>query len=175
MQQPMVSYIALGSNLGNPIQQLHEALLAIDQLHKTYLLAYSSFYQSAPMGPKDQPAYINAVAKIHTQLSPLTLLDKLQAIENQQGRERKEHWGARTIDLDIVLYDHTIMQTERLTLPHYGAKERDFVLTPLAEISPRLVFPDGESIGQALKNCTHYNLEKIDLKKVNLDKITIKD
>ena len=170
MQQPMVSYIALGSNLSNPVRQLQKALLAMDQINKTYLLAYSSFYQSAPMGPKDQPAYINAVAKIHTRLTPLELLDKLQAIENQQGRERKEHWGARTIDLDIVLYDHTIMQTERLTLPHYGAKERDFVLTPLAEISPELVFPDGESISQALKNCTHYDLMKLDL-----DKITIKD
>ena len=170
MQQPMVSYIALGSNLSNPVRQLQKALLAMDQINKTYLLAYSSFYQSAPMGPKDQPAYINAVAKIHTRLTPLELLDKLQAIENQQGRERKEHWGARTIDLDIVLYDHTIMQSERLTLPHYGAKERDFVLTPLAEISPELVFPDGESISQALTNCAHYNLEKIEL-----DMITIKD
>lgn len=162
MQQAVVSYIALGSNLGNPAQQVRDALLAIDQLPDTYLLAHSSLYQSAPMGPQDQPPFINAVAKVHTKLAPLELLDKLQAIENQQGRVRKEHWGARTIDLDIVLYDHTIMQTERLTLPHYGAKERDFVLVPLAEISPNLVFPDGEAISHALEQCERYQLEQLD-------------
>ncbi|GAA4347686.1 2-amino-4-hydroxy-6-hydroxymethyldihydropteridine diphosphokinase [Kangiella taiwanensis] len=162
MQQTVVSYIALGSNLENPAQQVHDALLAIDQLPGTYLLAYSSLYQSAPMGPQDQPPFINAVAKVHTRLAPLELLDKLQAIEKQQGRVRKERWGARTIDLDIVLYDHTIMQTERLTLPHYGAKERDFVLLPLAEISPTLVFPDGDTINEALEQCERYQLEKID-------------
>ncbi|RDX35306.1 2-amino-4-hydroxy-6-hydroxymethyldihydropteridine diphosphokinase [Kangiella sp. HD9-110m-PIT-SAG06] len=161
MEQAVVSYIALGSNLDNPVQQVQQALLSIDQLSKTYLLAHSSLYQSAPMGPQDQPPYINAVAKIHTQLEPLELLDKLQAIENQQGRVRKQHWGARTIDLDIVLYDHTIMQTERLTLPHYGAKERDFVLLPLAEISPELVFPEGDSVSQALQSCVRYDLRKV--------------
>ena len=114
------------------------------------------------MGPQDQPPFINAVAKVHTRLAPLELLDKLQAIEKQQGRVRKERWGERTIDLDIVLYDHTIMQTERLTLPHYGAKERDFVLLPLAEISPTLVFPDGDTINEALEQCERYQLEKID-------------
>ena len=161
MQPSAVSYIALGSNLSNPKQQVQDALLAIDRLPQTYLLAYSSLYQSAPMGPQDQPPFVNAVAKVYTHLSPLELLDALQAIEKQQGRVRKEHWGARTIDLDIVLYDHTIMQTERLTLPHYGMKERDFVIVPLAEISPNLIFPDGESISQVLTNCPNYELEKI--------------
>ena len=159
--RPKVSYIALGSNLQQPKKQLHQALLAIDCLPQTYLLAYSSFYQSAPMGPQDQPPFINAVAKIHTNLEPLELLDRLQLIEKQQGRVRKEHWGARTIDLDIVLYDHTIMQTERLTLPHYGAKERDFVLLPLAEISPELIFPDGKPLRKALEHCPSYNLQKL--------------
>ncbi|GAA0210523.1 2-amino-4-hydroxy-6-hydroxymethyldihydropteridine diphosphokinase [Kangiella japonica] len=163
MQRAVVSYIALGSNLNNPAQQVQQALLAMDQLPETYLLAYSSLYQSAPMGPQDQPPFINAVAKIKTSLEPLELLNQLQAIENQQGRVRKEHWGARTIDLDIVLYDHTIMQTDRLTLPHYGAKERDFVLLPLAEIDPQLVFPDGESVSHALQHCERYQLEKIAL------------
>ncbi|GAA4361739.1 2-amino-4-hydroxy-6-hydroxymethyldihydropteridine diphosphokinase [Kangiella marina] len=164
MQQPVVSYIALGSNLHQPLEQIKAALLAIDQLPLSYLLAYSSFYQSAPMGPQDQPSFVNAVCKVHTHLEPLELLDRLQAIEKQQGRVRHEHWGARTIDLDIVLYDHTIMQTERLTLPHYGAKQRDFVLLPLAEISPELTFPDGEHIDKALQQCEHYQLEKITIK-----------
>lgn len=158
---PSVSYIALGSNLNNPKQQIKHALLALDRLPQSYLLAYSSLYQSAPMGPQDQPPYINAVAKLATKLTPLELLDALQSIENEQGRVRERHWGARTIDLDIVLYDHTIMQTERLTLPHYGAKERDFVLLPLAEVSPALVFPDGESVQQAVQRCQSYELEKI--------------
>lgn len=158
---PVISYIALGSNLNNPQQQVMDALLALDCLPQSYLLAHSSLYQSAPMGPQEQPPYINAVAKLCTQLQPLELLDHLQALEKQQGRVRKEHWGARIIDLDIVLYDHTIMQTERLILPHYGAKERDFVLKPLAEISPNLVFPDGDTLQQALLHCPSYKLQKI--------------
>ncbi|AOE50760.1 2-amino-4-hydroxy-6-hydroxymethyldihydropteridine diphosphokinase [Kangiella sediminilitoris] len=156
-----ISYIALGSNLNHPEQQIIRALQALDGLPGSYLLAYSSFYQSAPMGPQDQPSYINAVAKLSTALSPIELLDALQKIEDTQGRKREKRWGARTIDLDIILYDHTIMQTERLILPHYGAKERDFVLLPLSEISPRLTFPDGESVQEALQHCQNYGLQKI--------------
>lgn len=159
--KPVIAYIALGSNLDTPQQQVMDALLALDQLPHSYLLAYSSLYHSAPMGPQDQPPFINAVAKLSTRLEPLELLDQLQAIENQQGRVHKEHWGARIIDLDIALYDHTIMQTERLTLPHPGAKDRDFVLIPLAEISPELRFPDGEPINQLIEHCQTFQLKKI--------------
>lgn len=155
-----ITYIGLGSNLQKPKQQLHQALLALDGLPQSYLLAYSSFYQSAPMGPQDQPSFINAVAKLATGLSPLELLKQCQAIENQQGRERKQRWGARTLDLDILLYDHTIMQTETLTLPHYGLQDRDFVLLPLVEIDDNLTLPNGRAIKELLEHCQTYQLVK---------------
>lgn len=153
-----IAYIGLGSNLHQPVQQIERALLALDQLPHSYLLGYSSLYQSAPMGPQDQPPFINAVAKLATRLEPLVLLDQLQAIENQQGRVREERWGARTLDLDLLLYDHTIMQTDRLTLPHYGMKDRDFVLKPLVELSPEMTLPDGSLLNDLLADCPQYDL-----------------
>lgn len=153
-----IAYIGLGSNLHQPIQQIKQALLALDSLPESYLLSYSSFYQSAPMGPQDQPPFINAVAKLATSFTPLELLDQLQAIENQQGRVREERWGARTLDLDLLLYDHTIMQSDRLTLPHYGIKDRDFVLKPLAELSPEMTLPDGSIVSELLDHCPLYDL-----------------
>lgn len=87
------AYIGLGSNLQQPIEQIERALLALDQLPGSYLLSYSSLYRSAPMGPQDQPPFINAVAKLATRFAPLELLDQLQAIENQQGRIREQRWG----------------------------------------------------------------------------------
>lgn len=153
-----IAYIGLGSNLQQPVEQIKRALLALDQLPNSYLLSYSSLYRSAPMGPQDQPPFINAVAKLTTQFTPLELLEQLQAIENQQGRIREQRWGARTLDLDLLLYDHTIMQTDRLTLPHYGIKDRDFVLKPLAEISPEMSLPDGSLIKDLLKHCPQYDL-----------------
>lgn len=153
-----IAYIGLGSNLHQPIQQIEQALLALDQLPNSYLLSYSSLYQSAPMGPQDQPPFINAVAKLATGFTPLELLDQLQAIENQQGRIREERWGARTLDLDLLLYDHTIMQSDRLTLPHYGIKDRDFVLKPLAELSPEMTLPDGSIVSELLNHCPQYDL-----------------
>ncbi len=153
-----IAYIGLGSNLAQPVQQIERALLALDQLPNSYLLSYSSLYQSAPMGPQDQPPFINAVAKLATGFTPIELLDQLQAIENQQGRVREERWGARTLDLDLLLYDHTIMQTDRLTLPHYGIKDRDFVLKPLVELSPEMSLPDGSLIKDLLEKCPQYDL-----------------
>ena len=99
------------------------------------------------MGPQDQPDYMNAVAALQTELSPLELLDKLQAVENKAGRVRKDNrWGARILDLDILLFDNDIINHQRLTVPHYGLELREFVLLPLAEISPELMLPNGKSI-----------------------------
>ena len=158
---PTICYIGLGSNLCNPIEQIRQAIASLDCIEQSYILSYSSFYQSAPMGPQDQPAFINAVAKLATGLEPLTLLDELHTIENQQGRKRASRWGARTLDLDLLLYGNTIINTQRLTVPHYGMKERDFVLQPLAEISPTLVMPCGESIKELLKHCENYGLKRL--------------
>ena len=140
-------YIGLGANLANPQQQLERALLALQQLPHSQLELNSSIYRSAPMGPQDQDDYLNSVAKISTQLSPESMLDNLQSIEQSQGRVRKkERWGPRSLDLDILLFGNFVIDTPRLTIPHYGIKQRSFVLLPLLEIAPDLIMPDGDSI-----------------------------
>lgn len=139
-------YIALGSNLENPQAQLTAALQALNELSDSRLTAVSSFYQSKPLGPQDQPDYVNAVACLETSLTPLALLDELQRIEHEQGRIRLRRWGERTLDLDILLYADHIIQSERLTVPHYDMHQREFVIIPLVEIAPHLVLPNGQSI-----------------------------
>ena len=139
-------YIALGSNLANPQAQLTAALQALNALSDSRLTAVSSFYQSKPLGPQDQPDYVNAVACLETSLAPLALLDELQRIEHEQGRVRLRRWGERTLDLDILLYADHIIQSERLTVPHYDMHQREFVIIPLVEIAPHLVLPNGQSI-----------------------------
>lgn len=146
----ILAYIAIGSNLGDPVTQAQQAIHQLTQLPKSRLIAASSLYSSTPMGPQNQPDYINAVAAIETELTPLELLDSIQRIEQQQGRVRKDQrWGPRTLDLDIVLYGNQVIESERLTIPHYGMKVREFVLYPLAEIAPNFTLPDGTEI-QAL-------------------------
>lgn len=148
-----IVYLGLGANLNQPVQQLDNAVAALTQLVSSEHIAVSSFYSSKPMGPQDQPDYVNAVAKINTDLSPLALLDKTQAIELACGRVRKdERWGPRTLDIDILLYDSLELESERLTVPHYGLHLREFVLYPLYEIAPDLQLPNGQSINTLLAN-----------------------
>jgi 2-amino-4-hydroxy-6-hydroxymethyldihydropteridine diphosphokinase len=135
------AYIGLGSNLASPRQQIESAAGALAQLPKSQLIRMSSLYQSAPMGPADQPDYINAVAAIMTQLSPQDLLIELQRIEDEHGRERKEHWGARTLDLDLLVFGRQQIEESDLTVPHAGIRERNFVLLPLQELAPYLDVP----------------------------------
>lgn len=136
------AYIGLGSNLSSPRQQVRRAIAELAQLPDSRLSAVSSLYRSLPMGPSDQPDYINAVAAIDTRLQPLALLDALQDIENQHRRQRgAQRWGPRTLDLDLLLYDAQQIAVERLTVPHYGMHERSFVLCPLAEIAPSIEVP----------------------------------
>ncbi len=145
-------YIGIGSNLTDPDKQIQAAVDALKSIPKTTLFKVSSLYCSKPMGPQDQPDYMNAVACVHTELEPEVLLDKLQAIELDAGRVRKdERWGARVLDLDILLIDQLVINTERLTVPHYGMKVREFVIYPLIEISPEQVMPDGTSVMQLQK------------------------
>ncbi len=145
-------YIGLGANLAQPVQQLERAVLALQGIKDTKLVQVSSFYGSKPMGPQDQPDYVNAVAALATRLSADDLLTELQQIELEQGRQRKdERWGPRTLDLDILLFGHHIIQTERLTVPHYGMKVREFVLYPLAELDSDLILPDGSELSELLK------------------------
>ena len=143
----IIAYIGLGSNLSKPIEQVKSAIDNIANIAQSRISAVSSLYLSKPMGPQDQDDYINAVLALETSLSAIELLDALQAIENAAGRVRKENrWGARILDLDIILFGNEIINTQRLTIPHYGMCEREFVLLPLAEITPELVLPSGQSV-----------------------------
>lgn len=154
-----IVYIGIGANLNNPKQQVNKAIMALSQLPDSALLAQSSLYLSPPMGPQDQNDYINAVAKLKTRLSAIELLDQLQSIENSQGRVRKtERWGARALDLDLILYGQHIIDEPRLKVPHYGMQQRSFVLIPLAEIDPELVLPDNSRLTDRIAQLTTQQL-----------------
>jgi 2-amino-4-hydroxy-6-hydroxymethyldihydropteridine diphosphokinase len=144
-------FIAIGSNLNDPVGQAQRGINALAEIPHTRVVSASQLYSSSPMGPQNQPDYINAVVEIDTELSPIELLDWTQKIELEQGRVRKdERWGPRTLDLDILLFDQRIINSERLTVPHYGMKVREFVLYPLAEIAPNLTLPDGTELADLL-------------------------
>lgn len=146
-------YIAIGSNLASPLEQVNAAVAALAAIPDSRVIATSSFYRTPPLGPQDQPDYLNAAVALETELQAEALLDHTQRIELQQGRERKaERWGPRTLDLDIMLFGDAVINTERLTVPHYDMKNRGFMLWPLFEIAPTLRFPDGISLRQVLEN-----------------------
>lgn len=134
-----ITYIGLGSNLGDSKEILTEAVAKLATLGQ---VKTSKLYQSPPMGPQDQPDYFNAVVQLDTDLAPLELLDQLQRFEQEAGRVRLRHWGERTLDLDLLLYGDEQIQNERLTVPHVGVLERDFVLLPLLDIDPHLSVQD---------------------------------
>lgn len=145
-------YIALGSNLASPLDQVNAAIAALGEIPESRVVALSSFYRTPPLGPQDQPDYLNAAVALETALSPEALLDNTQRIELQQGRVRKaERWGPRTLDLDIMLFGQQALDTPRLTVPHYDMKNRGFMLWPLFEIAPELTFPDGTTLAAILK------------------------
>jgi len=136
------AYIGLGSNLQNPHAQVTRALIQLTQLESCSLHSFSSLYSSRPMGPPDQPPYINAVAWLKTRLDACTLLEKLQSIENEHDRTRLgEHWGPRTLDLDILVYGNYKLKSQALSVPHPGIKYREFVLYPLREVNKNLMIP----------------------------------
>ena len=151
---PTLCYIAIGSNLASPLEQVKAALDAIGEIPQSRVVAVSSFYRTPPLGPQDQPDYLNAAVALETTLEAETLLDHTQRIELQQGRVRKaERWSPRTLDLDIMLFGDRVIQTPRLTVPHYDMRNRGFMLWPLFEIAPELVFPDGVTLAAALAEC----------------------
>ncbi len=137
MSQLFTTYIALGSNLENPIEHLTSALQEIAGLLNTHIQKKSQFYRTKPIGP-EQPDIINAVIKVSTGLAPYNLLHALQKIELEHGRERIIRFGARTLDLDILLFDDVRMNDAELTIPHPRMQDRNFVLIPLKEIAPDL-------------------------------------
>lgn len=156
-----VVYIGMGSNLATPMQQLTSACRALENCEGIAVEAISPWYQSVAVGP-EQPDYINGAAKLTTTLSPEALLDALQAIELEHGRERKIHWGPRTLDLDILLYGQEEIHTPRLTIPHAYLCERNFVVYPLMDIASTLTLPNGTSLKEIAQQLGLEGLRKLD-------------
>ncbi len=154
-------FIGLGSNLGDRGQYLSQALSALATSEQTDIAAISSLYESDPLAGKDQPKYLNAVAKILTSLGPHQLLRKIQSIETKFGRERHGHWAPRTLDLDILLFADRVLDDPWLSVPHPGIYMRSFVLLPLQEIAQDLVFPDQTSIETRVKECPPLPISKL--------------
>lgn len=147
-----LAYIGLGSNLEDPLAQVTRAFAELADIPQTLLLERSAIYSSRAIGP-EQPDYTNAVALLDTRLEPLALLDALQRIEQAHQRVRLQHWGPRTLDLDLLLYGDQIIDEERLKVPHPYLTQRSFVLYPLADITPTLQLPDGTPLADLLSHC----------------------
>ena len=161
-----LAYIGLGSNLEQPQIQIEQAASALNQIPDTQLVATSPLYQSKAIGPGKQADYINAVAALETCLSAPSLLLHLQTIENLQGRQRGSvRWVARTLDLDLLLFGDTIINTPDLTVPHPRMAERNFVLYPLLDLAntlnPNLALPEGDTIVRLAKQCPTEGIRKL--------------
>lgn len=143
----MQVFLGLGSNLGNRYYYLKEAISALEG-PAIKVIKVSRIYETEPWGKEDQPLFWNQVIEIETILEPLELLHVCQDIELRLGRVRKEQWGSRTIDIDLLIYDNIVSDTEELRLPHPYLEERAFVLAPLREIAPKLILPSGRSINE---------------------------
>ena len=169
-------YIGLGSNRAHggqsPVTLLQSSLSALEQHEQLKLLNTSSFYTASPVGPQDQPNYVNAVACVQTHLSAEGVLDVLQAIEAQLGRDRQQErrWGERSVDLDILLYANHLIETPRLTVPHCQLTRRAFVLYPLAEIAGDLQLPVHGALSKVIADfaasdlASEQRLYKLDLR-----------
>lgn len=153
--------IGLGSNLDDPVAQVRRAVEALAAHDGIRVAACSSFYASAPMGPQDQPDFINAVAVVETPLSATSLLEVLQAQEAAQARRRDRQWGPRTLDLDLLLYGDTTINTARLQVPHPGLHLRAFVLYPLAELDPGRHVPGLGTVQELLAACSDAGIRRL--------------
>lgn len=147
-----VVFIGLGSNMGEKELNIKRAVELIRGIARILILKESSLYLSKAWGKEDQADFVNQVVKLKTILPPEQLLHRLQEIEIKMGRQRKEKWGPRIIDLDILLYGDRVISTEELTVPHPYMQERLFVLYPLQELEPELIFPDGIGIKEVLSS-----------------------
>ncbi|MBW4935577.1 2-amino-4-hydroxy-6-hydroxymethyldihydropteridine diphosphokinase [Marinobacter sp. F4206] len=155
------AFIGLGSNLEDPAAQLARAVAALATLPESVLVAQSPFYASRPVGPQDQPDFVNGAVWLRTSLAPHALLDHLQSIEQRHGRERLRHWGPRTLDLDLLVFGDRTLADERLTVPHKELPNRDFALQPLLDLNPDLTLPDGRAIKALRQHCPDNQLRKL--------------
>lgn len=156
------AYIGIGSNLDDPVAQVKEAFEELEMLPDTVLEAKSSLYGSRPMGPQDQPDYVNAVASLDTLLSVKELHAGLKKIEDMLGRDRSaDKWGPRVIDLDLLMYGKDEIDTPDLVVPHPGMHERDFVIIPLAEIAGNLNVPGHGQLFKLINHCENHSVKKL--------------
>ncbi|WP_447530071.1 2-amino-4-hydroxy-6-hydroxymethyldihydropteridine diphosphokinase [Vreelandella sp. TE19] len=137
-----LAYIGIGSNIEEPLAQVRRAIVELGELPLTRVSGVSSLYASRPVGPQDQPDFVNAVVALDTALSPLALLDQLQGLEQRHRRRRLRHWGPRTLDLDILLFGEQRIEQPRLSVPHPHMHERAFVLMPLNELDAAITLHD---------------------------------
>ncbi|MCM3033708.1 2-amino-4-hydroxy-6-hydroxymethyldihydropteridine diphosphokinase [Niallia taxi] len=136
------AFLSLGSNIGNRLQNLEEAVRKLNQYEDIKVVSVSSIYETDPVGYRDQEMFLNIAVEVCTSLSPFALLEVCQSIEQELGRKRIIKWGPRTIDLDILLYNHENIESEKLIVPHPRIEERAFVLIPLIEIAPFVKIPN---------------------------------
>jgi 2-amino-4-hydroxy-6-hydroxymethyldihydropteridine diphosphokinase len=156
-----VAYVGLGANIGDPGGQLQAALKELNALPATRVTAASSLYRSAPVGYLDQPEFLNQVVALETELAAGQLLENLQNIEREHGRERPFPNAPRTLDLDLLLYGDAVISTAQLTVPHPRMHERAFVLKPLAEIAPQAAIPGLGKVTTLLAACRDQIAERI--------------
>jgi len=159
--KPATAYIALGSNLADPVEQVRMGLRALDTLETTRLMVASPLYRSAAVGYTDQPDFINAVACVETALAPRVLLEALLGMERMQGRVRSFANAPRTLDLDIVLYGELSLQEPGLTIPHPRLHQRAFVVVPLADIAPEARVPGLGSVRELLQAVDSASVERV--------------
>ncbi len=158
------AYVALGSNLGDPVRTIEDAIDAMAALRGSLLTAISSLYRTAPVGLRNQPDFINAVVALDTRLPPRELLDELSTLEARFGRIREPGSvknAPRTLDLDLLLHGDTVQDDPALTLPHPRMHERAFVLAPLAEIAPELVVPGYGRVADLLAACAGQRIQPL--------------
>lgn len=155
-----LAYIGLGSNLQQPLLQIQQALDELAQLENTDLTRVSHFYRSRAIGP-EQPDFINAATILKTELSPIILLDELQRIEQHHQRKREMHWGPRTLDLDLLLYDQQQIDLPRLKVPHPFLTQRAFVLLPLLDLDKNLSLPNGNKLQDYIVQCQDQKIERL--------------
>jgi len=155
------AYIGIGSNLDGPEARVRQAFAQLAGLPETRLVAASALWRTPPVGPIDQPPFVNAVAGVLTQLAPRALLEALLAAERVQGRRREIRWGPRTLDLDLLLHGQAVINEPGLVLPHPEMTARAFVLYPLAEIAPELRMPGGERVAGLLGRLDGRGLQRL--------------
>jgi 2-amino-4-hydroxy-6-hydroxymethyldihydropteridine diphosphokinase len=164
MARGSLVYVGLGGNLGDARRHVSRAIDELNEIPGCWLLARSSLYRSAPMGPVEQGWFVNAVAGLRAELEPLDLLHYLQDLERSHGRVRGgERWGPRTLDLDILLFGDRIVDRPGLTIPHPGLTARNFVVYPLLQLAPDLVLPDGRRLTDVASRLDREGLEKMEL------------